>query len=74
MLPRPQPPGALLEAMAGEGCLTPDEADRLRQFVDVRNRVAHGGLGVEVASKDIEAVVAVLKTLLAHLRSQRTSS
>jgi hypothetical protein len=38
-------------------------ADRLCQLSKVRNLLIHGGLQVTVGSKDIKALVAVLKTL-----------
>jgi uncharacterized protein YutE (UPF0331/DUF86 family) len=66
---RPQTPRRLVEVLAAEGFVTPSEADLLRQLVDVRNRLIHGGLRVKIASKDIKSFAAVLKTLLKLLRS-----
>lgn len=67
--PRPQTPGRLVEVLAGEGYVTPSEADRLRQLAKIRNQLIHGGLRAKVGSKDIKSFTAVLKTLLKLLRS-----
>jgi hypothetical protein len=63
-LVRPQTPGRLVEILAGDGYITPSEADRLRELGRVRNRLIHGGLQVKIASKDIKAFRGILKTLL----------
>ena len=67
--PRPQTPRRLVEVLAGEGYVTPSEADRLRQLAKTRNQLIHGGLRVRVGSKDIKSFAVILKTLLALLRS-----
>jgi len=67
--PRPQTPGRLLEVLAGDGYVTPTEADQLRQLANVRNRLIHGGLGAKISSKDLKGFVSVLKTLLKLLPS-----
>lgn len=67
--PRPQTPGRLVEVLAGEGYVTPSEADLLRQLGKVRNQVVHGGLRARITSKDIRSFAATLKTLVALLRS-----
>ena len=41
---RPQTPGRLIEVLAAEGSLTPDEADLLRGLSKQRNQLVHGGL------------------------------
>lgn len=71
--PRPQTPGRLVEVLAGEGYVTPNEADRLRQLAKVRNQLIHGGLKARVGSKDIESFAAVLRTLLGLLQTERAS-
>ena len=71
--PRPQTPGRLVEVLAGEGYVTPSEADRLRQLAKARNQLIHGGLKVRVGSKDIESFAAVLRTLLGLLQTERAS-
>lgn len=67
--PRPQTPRRLVEVLAGEGYVTPSEADRLRQLAKTRNQLIHGGLRVRVGSEDIKSFAVILKTLLALLRS-----
>jgi hypothetical protein len=63
---RPQPAGQLLERMALEGVVTPDEADRLRQLATLRNQVAHGALRVRVPREAVADLVAILRTVLAE--------
>jgi hypothetical protein len=67
--PRPQTPGRLVEVLAGEGYVTPSEADRLRELAKVRNQMIHGGLRARVGSRDIRSFVSILKVLLDLLQS-----
>jgi len=62
-LQRPQPPGRLTEVLAGEGYITPNEADHLRRLAEGRNHLAHGGLETSVSEADVQRFVDVLKTL-----------
>jgi uncharacterized protein YutE (UPF0331/DUF86 family) len=62
-LARPQTAGRLVEALAGDGCITPTEADLLRALAKVRNQLAHGGLRARIASKDIKKLAAILRAL-----------
>lgn len=63
---RPQPAGQLLERMALEGLITPDEADRLRQLATLRNQVAHGALQVRVPPEAVADLIGILHTVLAE--------
>jgi uncharacterized protein YutE (UPF0331/DUF86 family) len=72
--PRPQTPGRLVEVLAGEGYITPSDADRLRPLAKVRNQLIHGGLKARAGSKDIESFAAVLRTLLELLQSKQASA
>ena len=72
--PRPQTPGRLVEVLAGEGYVTPSEADLLRRLAKVRNQLIHGGLKARAGLKDIERFAAVLRTLLELLQSERPST
>ena len=73
-LERPQTPRGLVQVLAGDGYITPSEADRLRQLAEVRNRLIHGGLRVKIASRDIKSFTAVLRTLLKLLQSAQSAS
>ena len=73
-LVRPQTPSGLVQALAGDGYITPSEADRLRQLAEVRNRLVHGGLRVKIAARDIKSFTTVLRTLLKLLRSAPPAS
>lgn len=63
-LARPQTPARLVEVLAGDGYVTPSEADRLRQLAKIRNQLIHGGLRAKTTPKDIKSFTATLKTLL----------
>lgn len=65
---RPQTPARLIEVLAGDGQITPAEADRLRQLADSRNQLIHGGFGISVPDSDLKEFVLILKALLQSLR------
>ncbi len=68
---RPQTPGRLVEVLAHEGVLTPDEADRMRAFATMRNKFAHGELQLRVSPADIDSIVVVLETMLQQVPLER---
>jgi hypothetical protein len=61
---RPQTPARLVEVLASEGYITPDEADTLRAASTVRNAVVHGQLDSAVDQKMLEGFVVILETLV----------
>jgi hypothetical protein len=61
---RPQTPARLVEVLASEGQLTPDEADNMRQLIDLRNRLTHGDLEIEVPKQSVDCLTRILHTLL----------
>ena len=61
---RPQTPGRLIEVMAGEGVLTPDEATRLRSLVPFRNRLIHGELDARLDAAKAKEFLVILRNLL----------
>ncbi len=63
-LARPQNPARLVEAMASEGYVTPDEADVLRHVGRARNEVAHGRLDLPVSREQVESLIAITRTVL----------
>jgi uncharacterized protein YutE (UPF0331/DUF86 family) len=63
-LGRPQPPSRLLEALASEGYITPDEADKLRQLGKTRDEVAHGRLNLKPTNQEVDALIGVAQTLI----------
>lgn len=63
-LERAQSAARLIEFLAGEGIVTPDEADQMRRLAELRNRIAHGGLETPVMGADVSAFVATLKLVL----------
>src|SRR5690348_5239599 len=60
---RPQTPGRLIQVLATEGRITPDEADNLRELADTRNRFVHGELSVAMTRPQIESFVKILSSL-----------
>ncbi|MFH0301149.1 hypothetical protein AAFX91_28800 [Bradyrhizobium sp. 31Argb] len=60
---RPQTPARLVEVLGSAGYVTPEEADRLRAAIVVRNAIVHGQLDSEVGPELLNGFVAVLKTL-----------
>lgn len=62
-LGRPQPPIRLVEVLATEGLLTPDEADSLREIAKVRNHVAHGELDAEFEPRTVDDLAATVRSL-----------
>ena len=63
-LTRPQPPARLIETLASEGYVTPDEADMLRRLSRTRNEVAHGRLDLTPSRDDVVQLIAVTRSLL----------
>ena len=67
-LKRPQTPGRLVEVMASEGLVTPDEADLLRRLAEKRNRLIHGDLGTDIEAPDVIEFADMLESLLEQPR------
>lgn len=63
-LTRPQPPARLIETLASEGYVTPDEADLLRRLSRTRNEVAHGRLDLTPSQDDVATLIAVTRSIL----------
>jgi hypothetical protein len=66
-LSRPQPPAKLIETLASEGYVTPSEADTLRTAAALRNEAAHGRPDAAIAPVQLDAIAAVLRTLVGLL-------
>jgi hypothetical protein len=63
-LTRPQPPANLIEILASDGYVTPDEADRLRRLSRTRNQVAHGRLDLTPSRDDVTLLIAITRSIL----------
>jgi hypothetical protein len=61
---RPQTPGRLVSVLAGEGYLTPSEADQMRRLAEKRNALIHGELEAEIGAGDVQQLIAILETML----------
>ena len=70
-LGRPQTPVRLLDVLAADGTVTPDEADALRRLGRLRNEAAHGRLDVEVTREDLEILIGATRTVLDVADSDR---
>jgi hypothetical protein len=66
---KPQTPGRLVDVLAGDGYLTPSEADRLRALAKKRNAFIHGEFGADITAADVVQIIGVLKTLLGMVES-----
>lgn len=66
ILSGPQAPADLLERMAFDGHVTPDEADDLRRFGNLWTEAAHGRLDVTFTRDDLARIVAITRIVL-HL-------
>jgi hypothetical protein len=63
-LTRPQSPARLIETLASEGYVTPDEADMLRRVSRTRNEIAHGRLDLTPSRDDVALLIAVTRSVL----------
>lgn len=72
-LKRPQPPRTLIETLASNGLLTPQEADGLRGTVAVRNATAHGQLDAVIEPERLDALLGVVRALSVFLRQGGSS-
>lgn len=70
---RPQTPGRLVDVLAGDGELTPGEADIVRQLIASRNRLIHGDLDMRIDKADIAQFVTILRTLLSLAKEDAAS-
>jgi uncharacterized protein YutE (UPF0331/DUF86 family) len=67
-LGRPQTPETLLDVLAGDGYVTPSEADVLRSLKQARNQLVHGMLEQAVSSAELAKFIEVLKLLLTFVK------
>jgi len=67
-LGRPQTPETLLDVLAGDGYVTPSEADLLRSLKQDRNQLVHGMLEQTVSSAELAKFIEVLKLLLTFVK------
>lgn len=63
-LARPQSPSRLIEVLAADGHITPDEADMLRGLSSTRNAVAHGQLDLDVSRADVGSLMTITRAIL----------
>ena len=63
-LTRPQPSARLIETLAWEGYVTPDEADLLRRLSRTHSEVAHGRLDLTPSRDDVTLLIAVTRSML----------
>lgn len=60
---RPQTPSRLIETLAGDGYLTPTEADILRRMAEKRNKLIHGDLKTRISKSEVNKLLEILRTL-----------
>jgi uncharacterized protein YutE (UPF0331/DUF86 family) len=71
---KPQTPRTLVEKLAREGHITPEEASTLRDSSSKRNRLTHGDLNTDIRRKDVLDVLAIVKSIISRLNDTSTSS
>jgi uncharacterized protein YutE (UPF0331/DUF86 family) len=62
-----QTPARLIEVLASEGYLTPQEADKARAAIQLRNFAVHGGFDPVIDEKLVADFIAVLETVVRFL-------
>jgi uncharacterized protein YutE (UPF0331/DUF86 family) len=65
---RPQTPERLVELLAYEGYLAPDEADSIRPLITLRNTAVHGALDSAVNEQTLDHFIVILQKLAAFVR------
>lgn len=70
---RPQQLRSVIETLASEGWITPEEADALRSTILMGNAAAHGQLDVTIGEGQLDIMISVLKNL-AKLASEKIGS
>ena len=69
-LAKPQTPGRVIEQLAHEGWVTPDEARQLRSLSLIRNRLIHGELDVKVGKSNTADMLAIIQNIMASANLQ----
>jgi len=67
---RPQTPGRIVEVLAAEGVITPDEGAQLRKLAEARNQAVHGNLYAAVSADEIRGFTRILQSLVRRLKAQ----
>ena len=63
---RPQPTSRLVEGLAGEGYITPDEADIIRQVSRFRAQIAHGRLDLMPTREQVDGLIRITREMLSQ--------
>lgn len=71
---KPQTPGRLLEVLASQGFVTPNEADAIRDLIGLRNRAIHGNLNVSVTAVRLDEFRTLIQTLLKDVEQEASPS
>ena len=69
-LAKPQTPGRVIEQLAHEGWVTPDEAHILRSLSLIRNRLIHGELDVTVGKSHTHDMLAIINNMMSAANLQ----
>ena len=65
-LGRPQPAARVIEALAGQGHITPDEADLVRHLSRMRAQIAHGRLDLVPAREQVGKLIGITREMLSQ--------
>ena len=68
-LGRPQSPARLIDQLAFNGKLNPNDADNLRDIIQKRNGLIHGDLGAAISKSDIDLILNSANKLLSEFEN-----
>jgi uncharacterized protein YutE (UPF0331/DUF86 family) len=61
---RPRTPGTVVQTLAMNGYITQEVEQRLRQLIQLRNRIVHGDLRAEPTEADVDLLLSALDSTL----------
>lgn len=64
-------PSTVVESLVSEGLVEDEEGEMLRDISQLRNRLVHGFVNVEVKPKDAENLIETLKNLVGLTKNER---
>lgn len=67
---KPQTPGRIVELLASDGTITPNEADKLRGLAKIRNEFIHGSLDPVITTEDVSVFINILNVLIRELKAK----
>jgi len=69
-LQKPQLPRSVIQELAADGIVDPDEADFLRALINTRNAIVHGSFGTETEERDVRRFLRIIQRVIRDLADQ----